>query len=191
MNKSSLETIIGLVVVCVAIFFAYTMYKASTITGNSDNTYTLKAYFDRADGINQGSDVKISGVKIGKVLELSLDYDNYSAIVTFSVINKVKLSSDSSAEIVSNGLIGDKYISISPGSEQELLKEGDVIEFTQSSVNLEGLISKFIFGTLENNDDNAKDEDLTNTDNDSTKEEKYDEKHSPEILYQGDENSVG
>lgn len=196
MTKNFLETLVGLLVIGIAVFFAQIIYKSNTNISNTEDTYMLKAVFDRIDGLDKGSAIKISGIKVGQVTELSLDYENYSAVVKFTISKLVKLPSDSSAEILSNGLLGDKYISISPGSEQEILKDGNIIEFTQSSINLENLISKFVFGSIENheNDGNGKEEDPNSISGDSllNKDDREEDKSSSGILYQGHnfENSV-
>jgi phospholipid/cholesterol/gamma-HCH transport system substrate-binding protein len=148
------ETIIGFLVLFIAATFTYFAYQSSGKKLEADNQYTLVANFDNIDGIKIGSSVKISGIAIGKVLDQSLDYDTYSAVLKLSLDRKIKLPEDSSALIVSSSLLGDKYISIMPGSEEKILKDGDVLEFTQSSINLEGLISKFLFGLKGNDSSN-------------------------------------
>jgi phospholipid/cholesterol/gamma-HCH transport system substrate-binding protein len=95
----------------------------------------------------------ISGVKVGEVKSKRLDNTNYNAVLEISIEKDLKLPIDTSAEIVSASLMGDKYISLVPGAETDLLKDGDTIEFTQSSISIEGLITKFVFGL-----DNSKDE---------------------------------
>jgi phospholipid/cholesterol/gamma-HCH transport system substrate-binding protein len=101
--------------------------------------------------------VLISGVKIGEVLTKELDKNNYNALITLSINKEIKLPLDTSAEIASANLMGDKYISLVPGAETELLKDGDAIEFTQSSINLEGLLTKFFFG-LDSKNENTNSE---------------------------------
>ena len=97
-------------------------------------------------GWTSGGDVRISGIKVGKVLGQELDPPTYRAQVTFSVRNGIELPADSSAAIVSSGLLGGKYLSLVPGGDDRLLKDGGEITLTQSSVNLEDLIGRYIFG---------------------------------------------
>ena len=94
-----------------------------------------------------GSDVRLSGIKIGRVLNMSINPSNYDAEIDFIVDKQYKIPSDSSAEIIGNGFLGEKYIAVVPGSDTDFLPEGGKIEFTQSSISLESLIGKFIFGS--------------------------------------------
>ncbi len=106
----------------------------------------ITAKFNNVDGIEVGSDIKISGVKVGVVTEKSLDYETYRAILKFSIDKAVKIPLDSNAAVVSSGLLGGKYIDIRPGSEENYIQENGKISYTQSSINLEELIGKFAFG---------------------------------------------
>ena len=144
--KNIFEIVVGFLVLFVAITFSYIVYQSSDHKLDKNEQYIINAIFDNIDGIKLGSEVKVSGVVIGKVISQRLDYDTYSAEVQMLIKKKIKLPEDSSAQIVSSSILGDKYISITPGTEDKSLVEGDTIEFTQSSINLEGLISKFIFG---------------------------------------------
>jgi phospholipid/cholesterol/gamma-HCH transport system substrate-binding protein len=145
MRQNLVETLLGAVVLVVAVGFltwAYTRSDAGDPGG-----YSLVATFDRADGLDVGSDVRISGIKIGSVLSTALDPKSYRAEVRFSVRNGIELSEDSSASIVSASLLGGKYLSIIPGGADEILGEGQQIAFTQSSINIEDLIGQYIFSS--------------------------------------------
>ncbi|MBL6664426.1 MAG: outer membrane lipid asymmetry maintenance protein MlaD [Rickettsiales bacterium] len=146
MNKTNnyFEIIVGTFVLVCAIVFLAGSFKNSNVTTNSNN-YTISAKFNNIDGIAPGSDVKISGVKIGSVKSQDLDPVDFQAKLYLSIDSKIKLPYDSSIKVSSEGLLGSKYLSISPGAEEEYLKDGEQIEFTQSSVNLEELLGKFIF----------------------------------------------
>lgn len=109
--------------------------------------YKLHATFDHVDGLSPGADVRIAGVKIGKVGSIALDPKSYQANVSFSVENDVQLTTDSSATISTDGLLGGKYLALATGGEEKMLKSGDTITITQGSVNLEALIGKYIFGS--------------------------------------------
>ena len=111
-------------------------------------SYMIHAEFGNISGIKSGADVQIAGVKIGTVLDLSLNDDGY-AMVTMQVGNGVEIPVDSIASVKSKGIIGDKVIQITLGGEEELFKEGDVITDTESAVDIESLISKFAFGQVE------------------------------------------
>jgi phospholipid/cholesterol/gamma-HCH transport system substrate-binding protein len=145
MRQNIVETILGAIVLIVAIGFLGWAYSRSDVSDRGG--YMLRAQFDRADGLDQGSDVRISGIKIGSVLSTSLDPQTYRAEVRFSVRPDVELPQDTSAAIVSASLLGGKYLALSPGAEEAMLGSGDTITFTQSSVNLEDLIGQYIFST--------------------------------------------
>ncbi|MBQ7673665.1 MAG: outer membrane lipid asymmetry maintenance protein MlaD [Alphaproteobacteria bacterium] len=137
------ETVVGLFVLVVAVFFFSYVYQKSGWV-KSDGI-TLTARFDRADGLTEGTDVKISGVRVGKVLTTSVDPENFMAVVTFYVSANIKLPKDSSASVLSDGLFGGRYLAIIPGGEDENLQEGDSIENTTGPINIESLISNFVF----------------------------------------------
>jgi phospholipid/cholesterol/gamma-HCH transport system substrate-binding protein len=148
------EIIVGTFVLLCAVFFFVTSFKSAKV--GSSNGYYLIAKFDNVDGIANGSDVKISGVKIGTVIDQFLDPRDFRATLKFNVSEDVKLPLDSSAKIASEGLLGSKYLAVTPGGDTENLKNGEEIQFTQSSINLEDLLGKFIFGS--NSDKNSKNE---------------------------------
>ncbi|NDF12323.1 MAG: outer membrane lipid asymmetry maintenance protein MlaD [Proteobacteria bacterium] len=162
MKKNVLETIIGALVLLVAASFVYTAYSSSRIHANSDG-YSLVARFDKVDGLALGSDVRMSGLKVGIVTGEEIDPQTYRAVITLNVDNKLKLPKDSTAAVSSDGLLGGKFLSLIPGAEEEMLKNGEEIQFTQSSVNLEELIGKFIFGSAEEKE--KKDKDKAQPDN--------------------------
>lgn len=143
MRHNFLETIVGAVVLLVAgIFFAFG-YQFSNRT--KVPTISISAYFDKADGVIVGSEVRMGGVNIGNVSEMYIDKKTFKACLKLDIDASLKIPSDASAEIVSESLMGGKYINISPGSDNETLKPGDKIAFTQSSVSFESLLSKYIF----------------------------------------------
>lgn len=105
----------------------------------------MKARFDKADGLSEGTDVKISGVRVGKIDSIEVDPKTFFAVVTFHISGNIKIPADSSANVSSDGLFGGKYLSVTPGGEEETLKDGDEIENTTRPMNLESLIGKFLF----------------------------------------------
>lgn len=171
--KNVFEIIIGILVLFVAGMFTYFAYHTSGEKLNKDDQYTLIVNFDNADGIKIGSEVRVSGVVVGKVIYKELDYDTYSAVLKMTLDKKVKLPEDSSAQIVSSSLLGDKYISIIPGTEEKMLKDQDSIEFSQSSINIEGVISKFLFGLKEKNETVRNEDDNSSSNNDKSDEQDY------------------
>ena len=155
MGKSNnyFEIIVGTFVLVCAIFFLVTSFNSAKV--GTKNGYLLTAKFENIDGLTSGSDVKISGVKIGTVEKQYLDNDDFRATLELNIHPAVKLPADSSAKVASEGLLGSKYLAISPGADDEMLENGEEISFTQSSVNLEELLGKFIFGSKDdqNSDD--------------------------------------
>lgn len=148
MNKNLTETIVGAVVLVVAALFLYKAYNTGSIDKVNEKFYKITADFDRIDGIEVGSLVRVSGIKVGRVSGQSLDRVSYAARITMDIYESVSLPKDTSAEIVSSGLIGDKYVSLVPGGEDEMLQDGNNITFTQSSVNIENLIGKMMFNSM-------------------------------------------
>ncbi len=152
MKQNYFEIIVGTFVLLCAGFFFFNSFKSAKIKNNGG--YHLIAKFDNAGGIEAGSDVKISGIKVGTVENNTLDEKTYRALLVFSVDQKVKLPTDSSASISSSGLLGEKFLELSPGADEEFLQEGGEVAYTQSSVNFEQLLGKFMF----NGKDDKKDE---------------------------------
>ncbi|MCB1832407.1 MAG: outer membrane lipid asymmetry maintenance protein MlaD [Geminicoccaceae bacterium] len=143
MSRNIVETILGAAVIVVAGGFLTWAYSRSDV--GDPGGYTLIAKFDRVDGLDIGGDVRMSGIKVGRVLSQSLDPMTYRAIVTFSVDSAVELPLDSSAAITSASLLGGKYLALVPGAEDIMLGDGEELTLTQSAVNLEDLIGQMIF----------------------------------------------
>lgn len=143
MRGNVIETVMGAVVLVVAalfLFFAYSTSQLRSVSG-----YQISADFERVDGIKDGSDVRISGIKIGSVVATSLDPKTFLATLTFTVQPSVKLPDDTVVEIVSSGLLGDKYLSLAPGGSDKTIPPGGKVKYTQSSVSLEHMIGQMIF----------------------------------------------
>ncbi|HCR86453.1 MAG TPA: outer membrane lipid asymmetry maintenance protein MlaD [Alphaproteobacteria bacterium] len=156
MTKNYFETFVGFSVIFIAIYF---ILFAMNNTGTKNNYgYSLNITFDRVDGLAVGSDVKISGLKVGTVTEASIDAKTYLAKIIINIRDDVKIPADSTAEIISSGLLGDKYIALVPGGDDEYLKNGDKISFSQSSISIESLISKFMFSSDNKEKKSEKDE---------------------------------
>ena len=132
----------AVVLVAAASFLAFAILHAGTATGSG---YRLLARFDRIDGLNQGADVRIAGVKVGSVADLRIDPKSFLAEVTLTVRDDVHLPKDSSAEIASESLLGGKFLNLTPGGDAAILPAGGTISITQSSISLEQLLGKFIF----------------------------------------------
>ncbi len=156
-NNNYFEIIVGTFVLMSALFFFFSSFQNSKV--NSSKGYHLIAKFDNIDGLAPGGDVKISGVKVGSVENQFLDEESYRATLRLIIDDKIKLSSDSSAKVSSEGLLGSKYLAIEPGADDEFLKDGDEINFTQSSVNFEDLLGKFIFSSSSDKKEDKKEDD--------------------------------
>jgi phospholipid/cholesterol/gamma-HCH transport system substrate-binding protein len=142
-RRNPTELIAGAVVLAVAAGF---LGYAVAHTGRSSvSGYTLRAKFDRIDGLNLGSDVRLAGVKVGSVSSTAIDPKTYQAVVTFSVQDSVRMPVDSSAEVTSDGMLGGKFLALVPGGDEKMLANGGEVTITQSSVSLEQLLGKFIF----------------------------------------------
>src|SRR6516164_1358941 len=145
MSGNVIETVMGAVVLVVAavfLFFAYTTSQVRAVQG-----YQVTAQFERVGALRDGGDVRIAGVKVGSVLAQTLDPKTFLATVRMSIDPAYKLPEDTVAEIVSNGLLGDQYMSLVPGGEEKTIPPGGQIKFTQSPVSLENLIGQMIFST--------------------------------------------
>ncbi|WP_114391987.1 outer membrane lipid asymmetry maintenance protein MlaD [Oleisolibacter albus] len=143
MRRNVIETVLGAVVLAVAglfLFFAYTTSHVRAVSG-----YTVEARFSSTGGLNAGSDVRISGVKVGTVTQQFLDPQSFQAVIRMQIDQSVQLPVDTSASIASESLLGGRFVALQPGGEEEKLKDGGRIEYTQSAVNLEDLLGRFIF----------------------------------------------
>lgn len=141
-KERTFETIVGICVLIVAAcFFNYVYTKSSW---KSIDGYVLKARFDKADGLSEGTDVKVSGVRVGKIDSIEVDPKTFFAVVSFHISKEIKIPTDSSASVASDGLFGGKYLSIVPGGAEETLKNGEEIDETTGPINLETLIGKFV-----------------------------------------------
>lgn len=148
-QQSRLELIVGVFVLAGLAAVAYLALRIGTGALVGADTYGLKARFTNAGGLKPGSNVVVAGVPVGRVDSIVLNTTDYSALVTFTVGKQVKLPTDSIASIKTSGLIGDKFLALSPGAETEFLPDGALITDTESTLDLESLISRFAFGNVD------------------------------------------
>ena len=130
--------------------FAALFFLTTQITnrefGLGDDGYRLTATFDQVGGLKPGAPVSMSGVTIGRIESITYDFKEYRARVTLRIEKSFdRIPDDSDASILTAGLLGGQYLGIGPGSSETFFKEGDQIQFTQSAIVLENLISKFLF----------------------------------------------
>jgi len=148
MNRNAVETVMGAVVLVVAAVFLFFAYTTTQVNATGGTQYT--AQFDRVDGLRDGSDVKISGIKVGTVESQSLDPRTFLATITVSIDPRIKLPDDSVAVIASPGLLGDNFVSIEPGNDDKVIPAGGRITHTQAAMNLQSLIGQAIYGQGQN-----------------------------------------
>ena len=148
MNRSIVETLIGALVLFVAISFGFYAFNNGDASGSGQG-YEVIAEFDNASVLVSGTDVKIAGVKVGTVLRQALDRDTYFAVVTLQINDDVKLPKGTSARILSESLLGGSFVSLEPGGEDGYIDKGGYIKDTQGSVNLMDLLGRFVFSSGE------------------------------------------
>ncbi len=148
MKNHGIEFWVGLFLIGGFLAFGYLALQLGEVPFlSSRKSYTITAQFDNISGTKKGASVQIAGVIVGQVSGIWLDEDGV-ANISLQVDKGVQVSIDSMASVKSKGLIGDKYIQLSLGGDEELFHEGDVLTDTESAVDLESLISKFAFGDV-------------------------------------------
>jgi len=143
MKSNTFEAIVGAVVIFLAVVFLFVGFSSMKL--KKSNNYNLSALFNRIDGIKLGSDVRMSGIKIGTVTKQELDNSTFEAKVFMSIDLKISIPDDSSAKITTDGLLGGNYISIEPGGSDIYLSNNEEIFFTQGAVDLIGLVGEALF----------------------------------------------
>jgi len=156
MNTRKVEILVGLfVAVTIVAFFMLAMSVSNMSTYNGHDGYTLTARFDNIGGLKMRSPVSASGVVIGRVTAIEYNSDSYEAVVHMKIDSQYnKFPVDTAASVLTSGLLGEQYIGFEPGAEEDYLKQGDMIELTQSAIVLEQIIGQFLYSKSE--DDKAK-----------------------------------
>ena len=144
MKQGVVETLVGFFVLVIAAGFFWFAYNISNV-GDSRDGYNIVANFQDIEGISEGADVKLAGIKVGYVDDLILDSETYDAGVNLYIDKSVLIPKDSRASIATSGLLGGKYIRITPGASDDILTDNGKIKFTQSALNLEDLIGKLVY----------------------------------------------
>lgn len=152
MNKKPVETIMGLVVLAVAALFMMFAYRVSDL--QVVKGYEIKSRFLKVGGLNTGADVRINGIKVGTVVSQSVNPLDYMVDVTLSVLPQISLPVDSRIMVAGDGLMGDKYIKIEPGTSNEKLIPGATATNTKDAKSLEDMVGEIIF--MVTNNDNEK-----------------------------------
>jgi phospholipid/cholesterol/gamma-HCH transport system substrate-binding protein len=144
MKKFDLELTVGLFIIAGIICLGYLSIKLGKMEVGGEKGYEVYALFSNTGGLKIGSSIEIAGVDVGRVKSVTLD--NYEARVVLILPKSLKIQEDAIASIKTKGLIGEKYIEITPGASEKLIRPGGRIRETEPAIDLEGLISKFVFG---------------------------------------------
>lgn len=151
MKRFSIEYAVGLFMIAGLMCLFWLAIELGGVSLGGSGHYTLRARFVSASGLKPGADVELAGVVVGKVKTVKFDVDEYQAEVELTVPDNVRLQEDAIASIRSTGIIGGKFLKITPGGSDELLAPGEEILETESSISLEELISKYMFESSNNN----------------------------------------
>jgi phospholipid/cholesterol/gamma-HCH transport system substrate-binding protein len=146
MGRKGIETLVGLFVLLGLLAIVFLALKAANLaTFRVGGTYAVTAKFDNIGGLKVRAPVKSAGVTIGRVATIALDTSSYQGTVTMELEEGIAFPTDTSAKILTSGLLGDQYIGLEPGGAEQNLKPGDEIRMTQSAVVLENLIGQFLY----------------------------------------------
>jgi len=147
MGKRGIETMVGLFVLLGFVAIGYLALQAANLAAITvGDTYTLQARFDNVGGLKPRAPVRSAGVTVGRVTSITLDQHTFQGLVTMELETRYAFPRDTSAAILTAGLLGDQYVGLSPGGGEGYLAQGDTIRLTQSAVVLEHLISSFLYG---------------------------------------------
>ena len=151
MKQNLMETAVGALVIAIALGFFIFMYSTTGV-GRGSGGYHLTAKFKNVEGINVGSDIRMSGIKIGSVTNQTLDNKTFDAVLTFAIDPTIKLPDDSTAKITSEGLLGGKFIALEPGGSDTILADGGTITYTQGAIDLWSMVSDYMFSGKKGSD---------------------------------------
>jgi len=144
--QKSINLLVGVFVLLGLAALVFLSLRVSDLTSWSTGpSYTLVAYFDDIGGLKPRAAVRSAGVMVGRVSAISFDDKRYQAVVTLELDAAVSFPKDSSAQILTAGLLGEKYVGLLPGAEEQPLKNNDQIRLTQSALGLESVISQFLY----------------------------------------------
>ncbi|MBI1361660.1 MAG: outer membrane lipid asymmetry maintenance protein MlaD [Alphaproteobacteria bacterium] len=155
MRESLFETLVGVLVVAVAGAFLFFSLQQRSSAASLADSYALSAKFNRIDGVSTGTDVRVAGVKVGSVTSIKLDPKSYKAVVDFSVKKGVEIPDDTTAQVISDGLLGGSYIGLLIGGSSEFLPDDGtgMVEYTRGSVDLLTVLSEFASSAGKSNSD--------------------------------------
>jgi len=146
MAKKGVEVMVGLFVLLGLVGLVFIALKAANLSSfSSGDTYTVMARFDNIGGLKSRAPVRSAGVLVGRVTSISLDPKTFQGVVKLAIERSFQFPKDSSAKILTSGLLGDQYVGLEAGYEEDVLAPGGTIKQTQSAVVLENLIGQFLF----------------------------------------------
>jgi phospholipid/cholesterol/gamma-HCH transport system substrate-binding protein len=145
MKRSSLEMIVGVFLLAGFASFSWLAVKMGDLDLFKEESYNISASFTSISGLKEGAALELAGVVVGKVTKIELNEEEFEATVFMDVRKTIQLSDDSIASIRTSGIIGDKFIKLTPGGSEMFLEPGDMIEETEASISIEELVSKYIF----------------------------------------------
>ena len=148
MQRNTLETLMGAIVLAATASFVAMVYEAADI--QSGGGYEIIAEFGSTGGLSVGDDVRISGIKVGRIIEQSLDPVTYSARIAMAIAPDVQIPADTSARITAASLLGGNYLELMPGADSEMLASGAVIYDTRDPVSISDLLGKMVFSSGNN-----------------------------------------
>ena len=155
MASRKIEILVGLfVAAAVAAFFMLAMSVSNMSSYGNADSYELKARFDNIGGLKVRSPVAAGGVRIGRVTEIQYNNESYEAVVSMSIEEQYnKFPVDTAASILTSGLLGEQFVGFEPGAEEDFLKNGDIIDLTQSALVLEQIIGQFLYGMADDDEE--------------------------------------
>lgn len=148
MKRENIELSVGIFVLAGLLAVAYLTVKLGKLDFLSDNTYLVKARFQSVSGLKPDARVEVAGVNVGRVESIHLDQQTMAAIVDMKIRQGLKLSSDTIASVRTSGLIGDKFVKLSPGGMPTDLEPGETITDTESPLDIEDMVAKYVFGSV-------------------------------------------
>lgn len=156
MDRTTLDLWVGIFVAAgIAALIGLAMKVGNLTSSNIGQTYTVKAAYENIGGLKVRAPVKSAGVVVGRVADISFDNKKYEAVVTLNIDTSYKFPKDTIAAIFTSGLLGEQYVGLEAGAEDDVLKEGDKIEQTQGAVVLEKLISQFLYNKASEGSSNS------------------------------------
>lgn len=157
MGRKGIETLVGLFVLLGFVAIGYLALKAANLASfNVGETYSVTAKFENIGGLKVRAPVRSAGVTVGRVSAIGFDNNSFQGIATLDIEKKFQFPKDTSAKILTAGLLGDQYIGLQPGGDDKNLAQGDTIKMTQSAVVLENLIGQMLYNKAADSGDAKK-----------------------------------